>query len=163
MSDLCSPSTYLHFPEKCNKLCLLCWLKLLKFSSWDKLISRKKCKHKKEILHFYPNLFISLTYILASASYEVKKKEKSGSATKKPKLTLLENLELLMYPALVRQGSLKVRMCVWISICIVIKLTNLLQQGSSQDQYENLVPNIVNNLTCIGLSIRRKAKRPIRI
>ena len=50
-------------------------------------------------MHFYPNLFISLTYILASASYEVKKKEKSGSATKKPKLTLLENLELLVYPA----------------------------------------------------------------
>ena len=85
-SDLCSPSTYLHFPEKCNKLCPLCWLKLLKFSSWDKLISRKKCKHKNEILHFYPNLFISLTYILASASNEVKQKEKRGSAAKKPKL-----------------------------------------------------------------------------
>ena len=85
-SDLCSPSTYLHFPEKCNKLCPLCWLKLLKFSSWDKLISRKKCKCKNEILHFYPNLFISLTYKLASASNEVKQKEKSGSAAKKPEI-----------------------------------------------------------------------------
>ena len=36
--------------------------------------------------HFYPNLFISLTYILASGSTEVKQEEKSGSAAKKPKL-----------------------------------------------------------------------------
>ena len=64
----------------------LCWLKLLKFGSWDKLISRKKCKHKNEILHFYPNLFISLTNIIASASNEVKQKEGSGPAAKKPKL-----------------------------------------------------------------------------
>ena len=55
-------------------------------SSWDKLISQKKCKHTNEILHFYPNLFISLTYILASASNEVKQKEKRGSAAKKPKI-----------------------------------------------------------------------------
>ena len=84
--DLCSLSTYLHLSKECNKLCLLCWLKLLKFSSWDKLISRKKCKHKNEISHFYPNLFISLTYIPASGSTEVKQEEKSGSAAKKPRL-----------------------------------------------------------------------------
>ena len=36
--------------------------------------------------HFYPNLFISLTYILASGSTEVKQEEKSGSAAEKPKL-----------------------------------------------------------------------------
>ena len=36
--------------------------------------------------HFYPNLFISLTYILASGSTEVKQEEKSGSAAKKPKV-----------------------------------------------------------------------------
>ena len=59
--DLCSPSTYVHLPEKCNKSCQLCQLKLLKFSSWDKLIRRKKCKHKNEVLNSYPNLFICLT------------------------------------------------------------------------------------------------------
>ena len=76
--------------KKCNKLCLLCWLKLLNFSSLDKLISRKKYKHKNEISHFYPNLFISLTYILTSCSTEVKQKEESGSAAKKPKLDPIE-------------------------------------------------------------------------
>ena len=47
-------------------------------------MSRRKCKHKNEILHFYPSLFISLTYILTSASTEVKQKEESGSTAKKP-------------------------------------------------------------------------------
>ena len=35
---------------------------------------------------FYPNLFISLTYIPASGSTEVEQKEKSGPAAKKLKL-----------------------------------------------------------------------------
>ena len=63
----------------------------------------------QKISHFYPNLFISLTHILASGSTEVKQEEESGSAAKNLKLILLENLELLGYPALVRQGSLRVR------------------------------------------------------
>ena len=84
--DLHLPSTYLHFLEKRNKLCLFCELNLLNFSSSDKLVSKRKCKHKNEISHFYPNFFISLTYILASGSTEVKQEEKSGSAaiTRKP-------------------------------------------------------------------------------
>ena len=40
--------------------------------------------------YFYPNLFISLTYILASGSNEVKKEEKSGSAAKKPNVDPIE-------------------------------------------------------------------------
>ena len=44
---------------------------------------QEECKHK---LHFYPNLFISLTYILASGSNEVKQEEESDSAIEKPKL-----------------------------------------------------------------------------
>ena len=48
-------------------------------------MSRRKCKHKNEISHFYPNFFISLTYIPASCSTEVKQEEKSGSAVTKPK------------------------------------------------------------------------------
>ena len=36
--------------------------------------------------HFYPNLFIFLTYILAPGSTEVKQEEESDSAVKKPKL-----------------------------------------------------------------------------
>ena len=47
-------------------------------------MSRRKCKHKKEMLHFYPNLFISLIFILASCSTEVKQEEESGSTAKKP-------------------------------------------------------------------------------
>ena len=43
-----------------------------------------------KISHFYPNLFISLTYILASGSNEVKQEEKSGSASKKPKVDPIE-------------------------------------------------------------------------
>ena len=43
-----------------------------------------------KISHFYPNLFISLTYILASGSNEVKQEEKSGSAAKKPKVDPVE-------------------------------------------------------------------------
>ena len=39
----------------------------------------------QKISHFYPNLFISLTYILAFGSTEVKQEEESGSAAKKPK------------------------------------------------------------------------------
>ena len=46
-------------------------------------------KHK-EISHFYPNLFISLAYILFSCSTEVKQWEKSGSAANKPKLDPVE-------------------------------------------------------------------------
>ena len=42
--------------------------------------------HKNEISHFYPNLFISLTYILAPSSTEVKQEEESDSAVKKPRL-----------------------------------------------------------------------------
>ena len=49
-------------------------------------MSRRKCKHKDEISHFYPNLFISLTYIPASCSTEVKQEKESGSAVTKPKL-----------------------------------------------------------------------------
>ena len=48
-------------------------------------MSRRKCKHKNEISHFYPNLFISLTYIPASCSTEVKQEEESGSAVTNPK------------------------------------------------------------------------------
>ena len=48
-------------------------------------MSRRKCKHKNEISYFYHDLFISITYILASGSTEVKQEEKSGSAAKKPK------------------------------------------------------------------------------
>ena len=84
--DLHSLSTYLHLPEKCNKLYLFSRLNLLNFSSLHKLVSKRKCKHKKEISHFYLNLFISLTYILASDSTKVKQEEKSDSAAKKPKL-----------------------------------------------------------------------------
>ena len=40
----------------------------------------------QKISHFYPNLFTSLTYILASGSNEVKQEEESGSAAKKPEL-----------------------------------------------------------------------------
>ena len=40
----------------------------------------------QKISHFYPNLFISLTHILASGSTEVKQEEESGSAAKKPKI-----------------------------------------------------------------------------
>ena len=47
-------------------------------------MSRRKCKHKKKNLHFYPNLFISLIFILASCSTEVKQEEESGSTAKKP-------------------------------------------------------------------------------
>ena len=54
--------------------------------SLEKLISRRKCKHKNEILHFYPNLFIFLIFLLASGSTEVKQEEEGGSAAKKPKL-----------------------------------------------------------------------------
>ena len=82
--DLHLPSTYLLLPEKRNKLCLFCGLNLLNVSSLDKVVIRRKCKHK-EISHLYPNLFISLAYILASASNEVRLKEESGSAAKKPK------------------------------------------------------------------------------
>ena len=87
--DLHSPSTYLHLPEKCNKLCLFCRLTFLDSSSLDKLVSRRKCKYKNEISYFYHDLFISLTYILASGSTEVKQEKKSGSAAKKPKLDLI--------------------------------------------------------------------------
>ena len=69
-----------------NYAYMFCWINFLNFSSLDKLASNRKCKHKNEILHFYPNLFIYLTYILASCSNEVKQEEKSGSAVKKPKL-----------------------------------------------------------------------------
>ena len=72
-------------PEKRNKLCQFCRLNLLNLSSLDKLVSKRKCK-LKEISHFYPNLFISLTYILARGSPEVKQEEESDSAAKKPKL-----------------------------------------------------------------------------
>ena len=41
---------------------------------------------QNEILHFYPDLLIFLTYILASCSTEVKQEEESGSAAKKLKL-----------------------------------------------------------------------------
>ena len=78
-------STALVIFEKCNKLCLFCRLNLLYLSSLDKVVSRRKCRHK-EISHIYPNLFISLTYILAPGSPEVKQEEESGSAAKKPKL-----------------------------------------------------------------------------
>ena len=80
--DLHLPSTYLHFPKKHNKLCLFCRLNLLNFSSSDKLVSKRKCKHKNEISHFCPNLFISLTYILASGSTEIKREKESGPAAK---------------------------------------------------------------------------------
>lgn len=83
------PSTYLHLPQKSNRLCLFCRLNLLNFSSLGKLVSRRKCKHKNEILCFYCNLFIPLIYILASCSMEVKPDEESGSAAKKPNLDLL--------------------------------------------------------------------------
>ena len=72
-------------PEKRNKLCQFCRLNLLNLSSLDKVVSRRKCK-LKEISHFYPNLFISLTHILASGYTEVKQEEESGSAAKKPNL-----------------------------------------------------------------------------
>ena len=84
--DLHLPSTYLHLPEKHNKLCLFYRLNLLNFSSLDKLVSKRKCRHKNEISHFYPNFFISLTYILAFGITEVNQEEKGGSAAKKPKL-----------------------------------------------------------------------------
>ena len=74
------PTTYLDVLEKRNKLCLFWWLNFLNFSSLDKLVSRKKCRHRNEIL------FISLTDILAYSSTEVKQEEESGSAAKKPKL-----------------------------------------------------------------------------
>ena len=87
---ICTPTlsmTYLHLPEKRNKLFLFCRLNLLDLSSSDKPVSRRKCKHKKK-LHFYPNLFISLTYIpvLASGSNEAKQEEENVSAAKKLKL-----------------------------------------------------------------------------
>ena len=82
--DLHSPTTYLYLPEKDNKLCLFCRLNFLNFSSSDKLVSRRKCKHKKEILYFYPNLFISLIFVWGSCSIEVKQEEESGSTAKKP-------------------------------------------------------------------------------
>ena len=63
----------------------------------------------QKISHFYPNLFISLTYILASSSTEVNLEKERGSAAKNLNVLQLENLELLGYPALVRQGSLRVR------------------------------------------------------
>ena len=61
-------------------------LNLLNFSSLDKPVSRRKYKHTNEILHFYHNLFISLTYILTCCSTVVKQEEESGSAAKNPKL-----------------------------------------------------------------------------
>ena len=39
----------------------------------------------QKISHFYPNLFISLTYIPASSSTEVNLEKERGSAAKKPK------------------------------------------------------------------------------
>ena len=39
-----------------------------------------------EISHFYPDLFISLTYILASGSAKVNPEKERGSAVKKRKL-----------------------------------------------------------------------------
>ena len=77
--DLHLPSTYLLLPEKRNKLRLFCRLNLVNSSSLDKVVSRRKCKHK-EISPFVLNLFISLAYY---------------------NLLLLENLELLGYPTLV--------------------------------------------------------------
>ena len=47
---------------------------------------QEEMQAQNEISHFYPNLFISFTYIPASGSTEVKQEEKSGSAAKKPKL-----------------------------------------------------------------------------
>ena len=86
MRDLRSLSTYLHLPEKCNKLCLVCRLNLLNFSSLDKLVSKRECKQKNEMLHFSSNLFISLTYILASGSTKVNPEKERGSAGKKREL-----------------------------------------------------------------------------
>ena len=47
---------------------------------------RGNANTKNEISHFYPNLFISLTCIVASGSTEVKQEKKSGLAAKKRKL-----------------------------------------------------------------------------
>ena len=108
--DLHSPGTFLRLPEKRDKLYLFCRLNLLNFSSSDKRVSKRKCEHKNEISRFYPNLFISLTYMLVPCSTEVKERGKNWLSYQKTlNLILLKNLELLGYPALVRQGSLRVR------------------------------------------------------
>ena len=80
--DLLLSSTYLLLCEKRNILCLFCRLNLLNFSSLDRVVSRRKCKHK-EMSHFYPNLFIALTYIQASSSTKGKQEKESGSAAKR--------------------------------------------------------------------------------
>ena len=58
-------------------------MKLLNFSSLDKLVGKRKCKHKK--YHIFTLTFSSLTYILASSSTEVNLEKERDSAAKKPK------------------------------------------------------------------------------
>ena len=53
-----------------------------------------------EISHFYPDLFISLTYILASGSAKVNPEKERGSAVKNVNFT---------FGYLVGRGSLRVR------------------------------------------------------
>ena len=103
-----TPSIYLRVPEKRNKLYLFCRPNILNFSSMDKLVSRRKCKHKNKILHFYPNLFILLTYQLL-VPLKSSKKRKEAQLPKNLNVSVQENLELMGYPTLVRKGSLRVR------------------------------------------------------